>query len=262
MLTVIPGPMFGIPAEEDDDPYGVKALEAEGLVIREAGTHQRPSAEVFEFKPAPSSPIYGHFSRRSVDTTSMRSKTWRDSKHSLAMSDQGTQTDEADLDSPKRSSRQVSPPRKESQDVLTSERHESPDRERRDSFSDIDSDVEIHEVSAVPMKAKAVTVPKRIPPALPPRNPGRVNSPSPLHSEPPVVAPSDGFDQIDLNGTSGEQKTDTTEPKQEQPELSRAHSTVDDDKFESVPNSPIKEKPQDEAFKKETEKDKDGWGSI
>lgn len=192
----------------------------------------------------------------------MRSKTWRDSTHSLAMSDRGTQTDEAEIDSPRRSSRQVSPPRKESQDVLTNERHESPDRERRDSFSDIDSDVEIHEVAAVPMKAKAVTVPKRVPPALPPRNPGRVSSPSPLHSEAPVDAPSDGFDKIDLNGPSSEQNTDATQTKQDGPELSRAHSAVDEDKFESIPNTPLKEKDQDEAMRKESDKDKDGWGSI
>lgn len=248
-LTIVTAPAFGIPDEADDDPYGVKALEAEGLVIREAGTHQRPSADAFEFKPSPSSPIYGAFSRKSVDAGSMRSKTWRDSSHSLAMSDRGTQTDEADMDSSKRSSRQVSPPRKESQDVLTQERVASPEHDRRDSFSDIDSDVEIHEVAAVPMKAKAVNVPKRVPPALPPRNPGRVSSPSPLHTEQPVVAPSDGFDKIDLNGASDEKK-----PEGENPELSRAHSAVDEDKFESIPNSPVKDK--------ETEKDKDAWGSV
>lgn len=192
----------------------------------------------------------------------MRSKTWRDSSHSLAMSDRGTQTDEGEIDSSRRSSRQVSPPKKESQDVLTNERHESPEGDRRDSFSDIDSDVEIHEVAAVPMKAKAVTVPKRVPPALPPRNPGRVSSPSPLHTEPPVIPPTDGFDQVDLNGAPDEKKPETDTQNRESPELTRAQSTVDEDKFESIPNSPVKEKEQDEAWKKEPEKDKDGWGSV
>lgn len=176
------------------------------------------------------------------------------------MSDRATQTSEAEIDSP-RLSRQVSPPRNESQDVLTTERHESPEGDRRDSFSDIDSDVEIHEVAAVPMKAKAVTVPKRVPPALPPRNPGRVSSPSPLHTEQPVIPPSDGFDAIDINGTSDE-KIAADEKGRASPNLSRPQSRADEDRFESIPNSPVKEKDQDEIFKKEAEKDKDGWGSI
>lgn len=73
---------FGIPAEHDDDPYGVKALEAEGLHIREAGTHRRPSAETFEFKPAPSSPIFPNY-RRSVDSGKRRTGSWRNSATSV-----------------------------------------------------------------------------------------------------------------------------------------------------------------------------------
>lgn len=146
--------------------------------------------------------------------------------------------------------------------MLTDERHASPEGERRDSVSDIDSDVEIHEVSAVPMKAKAVNVPKRVPPALPPRNPGRVSSPSPLHTEESVVAPNDGFDKIDLNGASDEKKAEEDGQNRENPELTRAQSTVDEDKFESIPNSPVKEKGQDEAWKTEPGKNKDGWGSV
>ena len=42
---------FGVPDYEDPDPYGVKALEAKGLFIREAGTKERPSASAFEFRP-------------------------------------------------------------------------------------------------------------------------------------------------------------------------------------------------------------------
>ena len=49
---------FGLPAEDDPDPFGVKALEKEGLAIKEAGSGKRPSMEVFDYKPAPSSPIY------------------------------------------------------------------------------------------------------------------------------------------------------------------------------------------------------------
>jgi hypothetical protein len=230
-------------------------------VIREAGTHQRPSADAFEFKPSPSSPIYGHFSRKSMDAGSMRSRTWRDSTQSLPVSDRGTQTDDAGPDSSRRNSRPVSPPIKESQDVLGRDRHESPEGERRDSFSDIDSDVEIHEAPVV-MKAKTVTVPKRVPPALPPRNPGRVSSPSPLHAESPVQGVNDGFDQIDLNGSAEKKSEDNQNP--EPTTRSRAQSIAEDDKFQSIPNSPVKELSQAEAMKGQDDekKEKDGWAAV
>ena len=232
---------FGVPDPEDADPFGVKALEAEGMVIREAGTHQRPSADAFDFKPAPSSPIYGHFARKSVDD---RTKTWRSSTQSLsAMSDMGTQTDDDEVKNSRRASlRRLSPPRKESQSVEEGRSLEqSP--ERRESFSDIDSDAEIHTATPVVSKARVVSVPKRVPPALPPRNPGRVASP--LHEQ--QIA-TDGFDRISLNGTSEEKQTgafDTTESRAEG--LSRATSVGGDDKFESIPNSPIEDKSEDKA---------------
>ncbi|KAJ5795052.1 hypothetical protein N7457_001651 [Penicillium paradoxum] len=93
------GYAFGVPAVDDPDPYGVKALEAEGLFIREAGTKARPSHETFEFRPNPDSPIYSTFSRRSIDSSSRNS--WRQSVQSsksfrsYASVDRGTQTDEA-----------------------------------------------------------------------------------------------------------------------------------------------------------------------
>ena len=236
------GKTFGVPDPEDSDPFGVKALEAEGMVIREAGTHQRPSAEAFEFKPAPSSPIYGHFSRKSVDG-SIKGKTWRSSTHSLsAMSERGTQTDEDETNSPRRDSlRRISPPRKESQDLNeVGDVHHSP--ERRGSFSDIDSDAEIHTATPVVSKARMVSVPKRVPPALPPRNPGRVSSP--LHDQ----VPRDGFDQISLNGTSDEKEGGALNPSEAKDEgMSRATSLGGDDKFESIPNSPSEEKDEDKA---------------
>jgi len=240
------GSTFGVPDQDDPDPFGVKALEAEGMMIREAGTHQRPSAEAFEFKPAPSSPIYSQFSRKSVDG-SVRGKTWRDSTNSLASINRGTQTDEEDNNSPKRGSRHVSPPRKDSQDVHDSDPiHGS--SERRESFSDIDSDAEIHTATPVVSKARVVSVPKRVPPALPPRNPQRVSSP--LAEQQP---PTDGFDQISLNGTNEEKPTgaEATEAatagrrdsKDENADLSRATSVSHtDEKFESIPGTPNEEK--------------------
>ena len=48
-------------------------------------------------------------------------------------------------------------------------------------------------------RARVVSVGKRVPPALPPRNPGRVASPT-SESQTPV----DGFDKVSLNGASEE----------------------------------------------------------
>ena len=78
---------FGIPAAGDPDPYGVKALEAEGLYIREAGTQERPSRDTFEFRPAITSPILsrGSWGRR----TSTASHASRKS----TSTDRGVQTD-------------------------------------------------------------------------------------------------------------------------------------------------------------------------
>lgn len=84
-------PAFGVPAADDPDPYGVKALEAEGLFIREAGTKARPTHDVFEFRPNPASPVFATFSRRSHDSSPRTS--WRASVQSYTSVDRGTQTD-------------------------------------------------------------------------------------------------------------------------------------------------------------------------
>lgn len=83
---------FGLPAEDDPDPFGVRALEAVGMEIREAGTRSRPSLDAFQYKPAPSSPIYNTFRRHSLDSASRRNSK-RDSTRSIASTDRGTQTD-------------------------------------------------------------------------------------------------------------------------------------------------------------------------
>lgn len=84
---------FGIPAVDDPDPYGVQALEAEGLFIREAGTKIRPTRDTFEFKPSADSPIWASISRHS-QTASTRD-SWRASVASYSSMDRGTQTSEA-----------------------------------------------------------------------------------------------------------------------------------------------------------------------
>lgn len=85
--------IFGIPDEDDPDPYGVKALEAEGLFIREAGTNARPAIEAFEFNPSETSPIYAQ--RRLTGSTRTTRNSWRTSTHSYVSNDRGTQTSEA-----------------------------------------------------------------------------------------------------------------------------------------------------------------------
>lgn len=90
-LELHDGQAFGVPSAEDPDPYGVKALEAEGMFIREASTKVRPSPETFEFRPNPSSPVYATFSRRSLDSSPRNS--WRTSMQSYTSVNRGTQTD-------------------------------------------------------------------------------------------------------------------------------------------------------------------------
>jgi len=66
-------PVFGVPEPDDPDPFGVLALEKEGLQIKEAGTGSRPMSTQFEFFPSPTSPIYTTFHRLSMDTLATRS---------------------------------------------------------------------------------------------------------------------------------------------------------------------------------------------
>ena len=102
---------FGIPTEDDPDPFGLLALQSAGLEIREAGTHNRPTSDQFEFKPSPTSPIYSTF-RKSTDRSSIaaslapsRRSSWRTSTLSSVLggsrpvsnyADSSTQTSYAD----------------------------------------------------------------------------------------------------------------------------------------------------------------------
>jgi len=236
----------------------VKALEAEGLSIREAGTHQRPSAEVFEFKPAPTSPIYSAFARRSVDSPRRQgTNSWRGSTQSLTSIDRGTQTTE---DNP-RSARsgnyspsqdgdwRISPARKETEHIDEADDHD--DRySHSGSVSDVDSHAEIE--TAVPMIARArvitvpmVTVPKRIPPALPPRNPNRVSTPADENS-----GLNDGFERVSLNEhevakQSANRDIRSVEGVSNEGEGTTGHLNPDnmdhnrEDDFHSVPATPM-----------------------
>ncbi|KAI1433021.1 hypothetical protein GGR50DRAFT_688569 [Xylaria sp. CBS 124048] len=61
-------PVFGLPAADDPDPFGVLALEMAGVGIREAGSHTRPESSHFEYRPSPASPVCPKVKRRSIDT--------------------------------------------------------------------------------------------------------------------------------------------------------------------------------------------------
>lgn len=94
------GRIFGIPDPEDPDPFGVHALEQEGLEIRDAATRSRPSSQQFEYHPSPTSPIYNRFNRRSTEGAGTRSNresymshTRWSSNQSYTSSEAGTQTE-------------------------------------------------------------------------------------------------------------------------------------------------------------------------
>jgi len=111
------GQNFGVPDKDDPDPYGVLALEKEGMSLKEAGTKKRASWEEFTFKPSPTSPIHAVFQRQSQDMpgrgSDSRRNSWRSStlanepktpsslrvsmeKSPVTMADSSTQTDIAD----------------------------------------------------------------------------------------------------------------------------------------------------------------------
>lgn len=167
-----PGTGFGLPPSEDDpDPFGVHALEEQGMEIKEiteTGTKSRPSSDAFEYKPSPHSPIFSNFNRQ--NSIAHRDPKRDSGRLSIASTDRGTQTAEpiqmpTFTDSPKRSGSH-SPITKTSQNLAD-------DADEGEPVHDLDSHEEEAQEMPVIQKAKVVTIPKRIPPALPPRSPYR-----------------------------------------------------------------------------------------
>ncbi|KAI4271282.1 MAG: hypothetical protein L6R38_006898 [Xanthoria sp. 2 TBL-2021] len=175
---------FGLPAEDDPDPFGVRALEAEGMNIREAGSGSRPSLEVFQYRPAPSSPIFNNFRRHSMDNNSRRNSK-RDSARSVASIDRGTQTANFTVSAHVESPRNYSPLEKttENQAEEEAETNEVEDHTVGQSQSQVAPISEQAAPQPVMSKARLVTIPKRVPPALPPRSPYR-QSPRVIDTEP------------------------------------------------------------------------------
>lgn len=175
---------FGLPAEDDPDPFGVRALEAEGMNIREAGSGSRPSLEAFRYRPASSSPIFNNFRRHSMDNNSRRNSK-RDSARSVASIDRGTQTANFAVSAHVESPRNYSSLEKttENQAEEEAETNRIEDHNAGQSQSQVAPATEQAAPQPVVSKARLVTIPKRVPPALPPRSPYR-QSPRVIDTEP------------------------------------------------------------------------------
>lgn len=282
---------FGLPAPEDPDPFGVRALEEAGLEIREAGTRSRPSSEAFEYKPAPTSPIFSVFNRRSISTESTKADSRRDSKLSVASVDRGTQTGDIGtqtiLEGEFQDSGEHSPVKKTSQNLTEEPDEDDLGLERFLSESETQG-AEIHEIShasesPVVSRARLVTIPKRIPPPLPPRSPYRHSEPTttktdPLSEEsdskdaqqpqnpataPPFLStPNDGFDDVSIGSASDSSHPDTITMLDNDHDTAAAwnHDEADghdiekgdrielgkgdlQDEFHSMPSTPLDAKP-------------------
>ncbi|KAK2841671.1 hypothetical protein FQN49_006028 [Arthroderma sp. PD_2] len=207
---------FGVPEEDDPDPYGVKALEREGVMIREAGTKRTPALEAFDFRPSPTSPISPRWSARS---------SWRFSTQSTISADRGTQTHLHEVErahSPSSVSRASSHSIKDVSSSIHEHTATESDTEHSSTGEPDPASIpipastttsraqstspkvpeaipeslpesipeaeivvvvvehaipqQIHSKSPPFARAKLVTIPKRNPPALPARNPGRTLS--------------------------------------------------------------------------------------
>lgn len=82
------GHFFGVPEKDDPDPYGVLALEKEGLSLKEAGTHKRASWEQFSFNPSPNSPVHQLYRKSSQESTRTTSASGRSSWRASAFANE------------------------------------------------------------------------------------------------------------------------------------------------------------------------------
>jgi len=283
------GHIFGIPDQEDPDPYGVHALEKEGLEIKEAGTQRPVSIDQFEFKPSASSPIYSNL-RRSSDTPRSQRSSWRQSTVSsiekrLTTTDGGTQTD---FDAPLVTTRSRSLPLKDSKPAVMEDekpiRLEDNDPTTRwpdtrsagslpvirpsitDTANDIDDGEDTHEdsfeepvvheiqQSQAPqiIKARLVTLPKRVPPTLPARNPGRYRPQGGISAN---GTESPGADNATHDQGTGMSVPVSPEKELEKEPLASDHSPMDHGTSTSLPLSSDKEQSHKSLESSSSEKD-------
>ena len=275
---------FGLPSVDDPDPFGVHALEKEGLEIREAGTRSRPSSDVFEYKPSPTSPIFSTFGRRSIDSVSRRNSK-RESKMSIASTDRSTQTPDLGTSTIKElplGANDHSPAKKTSEDLsefLNGDDQSHFEKEPDLSSPQMEGDPQ---ASIIPVIARArlVEIPKRVPPALPPRSPyrslesvpdGTKSSPSPSRTTRDQAISSNfsspsksSFDEGSLakpeysNGfmTSMHERVDESEeifPKTL--EAPREKAINETDEFHSLPTTPIDPQPLETSGQEDLKRD-------
>ncbi len=204
---------FGLPAADDPDPFGVHALQKEGFEIREAGTNKRASTEAFDYRPSPTSPIFGTFGtfgRHSLDGGN-RLDSKRSSKQSIASIDRGTQTEAigpAFFEDTLGNGGPYSPVKKTTENLAADPESEGFELDRTARRESIKGIPEVDEGTGQPVisRARLVTIPRRIPPALPPRSPYRKQVPiitnmDPVGS-PAEVSPSPRGLGVDLGPTS------------------------------------------------------------
>lgn len=200
---------FGLPAEDDPDPFGVHALEKVGFQIREAGSNSRPSVEAFEYKPSPSSPIYSNFKRHSAENMYRRSSK-RSSLQSVSSVDRGTQTEPFEPMSEKSATEDSKAIQVSAGSIAAEADDEDSKKGEISSSPPRTNPPATDEGSTVPVitRARLVNIPKRIPPALPPRNPDR-SRPSIVTNTDPYVSPV----EAEPPGHTWLRRRDTNDPK-------------------------------------------------
>lgn len=191
-------PTFGVPEEDDPDPYGVAALEKEGLSIVEAGSHTRVSSDQFEYRPRS-----GYRSRANTATSPTPNRTsfgayvggghnprWSQSSARSTTSDAATQTGRhayltpdtspsASDHSPRDLTNQAPPPsyhETEQDRARPVEKVNSPYSSGEDGRrAESNEDGEFFEAEEAAWREASpkppVVLPKGPPPMLPPRNP-------------------------------------------------------------------------------------------
>ncbi|OJD25913.1 hypothetical protein ACJ73_02711 [Blastomyces percursus] len=243
--------VFGLPPPDDPDPFGVKALEREGVIIREAGTNRIPRVDTFEFRPSPTSPLYNRLSRLSVESS--RRASWRTSVQSTASIDRATQTDDFIDDLPPTAPTSAS--RSSSDNLHISDRDNStrtqctnPLQEKsismtRRSLVIQDQSLPRDSNQARPTspsftRARLVTIAKPTPPPLPPRNTARISLVSGSGygtSEREAESPIESYEDVEIHEVHGSSNDDgkSTKPSS----VGEGASSVDNEslnKYESI----------------------------
>ena len=167
-------------------------------------------------------------------------ENWRNSSVSLNSVDRGTQTDEEE--SPHRNGSPLhlddnttSPVHEETEHVVGDDEDDHDNHSDIGSISDVDSHAAIETATPVVTKARIVSVPKRIPPTLPPRNPNRVSTPGDDGAQ-----LGDGFEKVSLNEPSIVEERAGIGMDKHISKLESGHTIapIGDDEFHSMPTTP------------------------